>query len=375
MASLGGLEPPTHCLEGSSCPDSFFGLGAKADPQRGATAFPNDERNVALSRRGSLSNPVSCQRRGVELATLSDALTAYLICAKAEGRSPKTILWVTSSVGYFRKFLGGDPDIRAIAANDLRRFIIALQESPKYNRHPYNKPRQERLSPQSIETYARAIRAFFGFLHREELIDSNPMQKVKMPKVPVKVVPTFSEQEIEKLLSQPDRNSDRGFRDYTILVTFYDTAIRLSELTGLGEGGIDFDNGYLKVMGKGSKERYVPFGRVVAKALLKYKIKHRPEPIGTDKFFLTMDGRPLDAGRLEKIVKEYGQKAGLGRCYPHKLRHTSSVAYLRNGGDPFTLQKKLGHSSLQMTRHYSNLADSDIRAAHLKHSPADRLKG
>ena len=269
--------------------------------------------------------------------------------------------------------MGGDPDIGAITANDLRSFIIALQDSLKYRRHPYNKPTEEKLSPQSIETYARAIRAFFGFLHREELIESNPMQKVKMPKVPIKVVPTFSQQEVETLLAQPDRNSARGYRDYVIMLTFYDTAARLSELAGLREGDIDFNNGYLKVMGKGSKERLVPFGQKVAKALLKYRIKHRPEPIGTDRFFLTVDGRPLEAERLEKVVREYGQKACLGRCYPHKLRHTSSVAYLRNGGDPFTLQKKLGHSSLQMTRHYSNLADSDIRAAHLKHSPADRL--
>jgi site-specific recombinase XerD len=200
------------------------------------------------------------------------------------------------------------------------------------------------------------------------------MQRVKMPKVPLKVVPTFSQSEIETLLAQPDRHTARGYRDYTAMITFYDTAVRLSELAGLRESDIDFEGGYLRVMGKGSKERLVPFGQKVAKTLLKYKIKYRPEPMGTDRFFLTVDGRPLEAERLEKIVREYGQKACLGRCYPHKLRHTSSIAYLRNGGDPFTLQKKLGHSSLQMTRHYSNLADSDIRAAHLKHSPADRLR-
>ena len=80
------------------------------------------------------------------------------------------------------------------------------------------------------------------------------------------------------------------------------------------------------------------------------------------------------AKRIEEMVGEHGENAGLKRCYPHKLRHLSAVLYLRNGDDPFSLQKKLGHSSLQRTRHYANLTDSDVRAQHLKYGVADRLK-
>jgi site-specific recombinase XerD len=306
--------------------------------------------------------------------TLSDALAAYRICAKAEGKSPDTVTWVTGSVGYFRDFMGADQDIKTITGNDLRRFIIALQDRNRYCKHPCIKPRNEPLSAQSIETYARAVRAFFGYLHREGLIEDNPMQKIKMPKVPTKVVPTFTDREVERLLAQPDKQTDKGFRDYAMMLTFIDTAARLSEIALLRVEDVDLENGYLRVMGKGSKERYVPFGQRVAKALLKYKLKHRPEPLSTDRFWLTANGRPLDADRIEKIITGYGNKAGLKRCYPHKLRHTGSVLYLRNGGDPFSLQKKLGHSSLQMTRHYSNLADSDVRAQQLKYGVADRLK-
>lgn len=308
------------------------------------------------------------------MSTFSEALTAYRICARAEGKSHRTIEWITSSVGYFVNFLGSDWDIDGVTSNDLRRFIIALQESHKYRKHPYTKPQQEKLSPQTVETYARGVRAFFGYMHREGLIDANRMQKIKMPKVPKKVVPTFSEKDLERLLAQPDKHTDKGFRDYTLMLTLTDTAGRLSEIANLKVEDIDLDNGYLKVMGKGGKERYIPFGQKVAKALLKYKLKHRAEAIATDRFFLTNGGRPLTAGRVEKVIGEYGKKAGLKRCYAHKLRHTSSVMYLRNGGDPFSLQKKLGHSSLQMTRHYSNLADSDVRAQHLKFGVADRLQ-
>ncbi|HEY95028.1 MAG TPA: tyrosine-type recombinase/integrase [Dehalococcoidia bacterium] len=310
------------------------------------------------------------------MATLSEALTAYRICAQAEGKSPKTIRWITTSVSYFSDFLGPDrQDIDELTGNDLRYFIIDLQQKPKFLNHPYNNPQQENISAQSIETYARGIRAFFSYLYREELIKNNPMQKVKMPKVPKITVPTFSQKEIETLISQPDKKTDTGFRDYALLLAFIDSDSRLSEMAFLEEDDVDLENGYLKVMGKGGKERYLPIGYKVARALLKYKMKHRPVPVGTHRFWLTFDGRPLEPGKIEKIISNYGKKAGLKRCYPHKLRHTGSVLYLRNGGDVFSLQKKPGHTSLQMTRHYANLADSDVKAKHMKYGVADRLKG
>jgi len=166
--------------------------------------------------------------------TLQDALVAYKTYAGAEGKSPKTVAWVVSSVGYFAEFLGPDQqDIGTITGNDLRRFIIALQGKPKFANHPYNKPQQAKLSSQSIETYCRAIRAFFGFLKREGFIANNVMAKVKMPKVPEIVIPTFSEKEIAKLLAQTNKGTNEGFRDYCLLLTLIDTGIRLSELANL----------------------------------------------------------------------------------------------------------------------------------------------
>jgi integrase/recombinase XerD len=307
--------------------------------------------------------------------TLQDALVAYRTYAQAEGKSPKTVAWVVSSVGYFANFLGPErQDLDDITGNDMRRFIIALREKPKFANHPHNKQQQAKLSAQSIETYCRAIRAFFGFLQREGFTENNVMAKVKMPKVPEVVIPTFSEKEIAKLLAQVNKTTNEGFRDYCIILTLVDTGIRLSELANLKVEDIDYEQNLFRVMGKGQRERFVPFGRRVAKALMKYQMKNRPEPIGTENFWLRRDGHPLLTKRIEKLISAYGKKAGLKRCYAHKLRHTSSVMYLRNGGDVFSLQKKLGHRSLVMTRHYSNLADSDVRAQHLRYGVADRLK-
>ncbi|MFC1969911.1 tyrosine-type recombinase/integrase [Chloroflexota bacterium] len=202
---------------------------------------PHNARNVALCRSQPSRVGVSCKSEENIVTKLSDALAAYKICARAEGKSPRTIGWVTSSVGYFAKFLGGDPDISSITADDFRRFIIALQESRKFRDHPYNKPQEQKLSAQSIETYCRAIRAFFGHLHREELIEANPVARVKMPRVPKKVVPTLSEREVEKLLVSPDRKTDTGFRDYALMLTYLDTGARLSELAELKVEDVDFD--------------------------------------------------------------------------------------------------------------------------------------
>ncbi len=307
--------------------------------------------------------------------TLQDALVVYRTYARSEGKSLRTIDWIASAVGYFSQFLGAEhQEIARITGDDLRRFITALQSKHKYSSHPYTKPINARLSPQSIETYARAVRAFFGFLCREGFIEYNPAEKVRMPKVPEKVVPTFSQKELERLLAKPERSTDEGFRDYAILLTLIDTGVRLSELASLQTGDIDYDQNQYKVMGKGSRERYVPFGYRVGKALVKYKQRHRPKPMGTSNFWLRRDGRVLPANRIEKLIRMYGKKAGLGRCYAHKLRHTSSVMYLRNGGDVFSLQRKLGHRSLLMTRRYSNLADSDVRDFHLRYGVADRLR-
>ena len=307
--------------------------------------------------------------------TLQDALVAYQTYARAEGKSPKTVTWIVSSTAYFAEFLGPEQsDIAAITADDLRRFIIALRDRPKFAHHPYNKPQTAKLSVQSIETYCRALKALFGFLAREGFVKNNVLAKVRMPKVPQVVIPTFSEKELARLLSQPDRASNEGFRDYCLLLTLIDTGIRLGELANLKAEDVDYEQNLFRVMGKGQRERFVPFGRRVAKALMKYQMKCRPEPLGTDNFWLRRDGQALSANRIQKLINKYGKKAGLDRCYAHKFRHTSSVMYLRNGGDVFSLQKKLGHRSLVMTRHYSNLADSDVRAQHLRYGVADRLK-
>jgi site-specific recombinase XerD len=308
------------------------------------------------------------------MMTLEDGLQSYNIYARAAGRSKRTIGWICNSTRYFARFLGGNPDCSAVTANDLRRFIIAYGNRQKYIDHPFNPTRKETISPVSVQTYVRGVKAFFSYLKSDELIDANPMLKVKVPRVPVKDVPIHDGEELTRLLRAPDRRTPTGFRNYALMLTLVDTHARISEICNLDMSHVDLEGGYLRLMGKGGKERLSPIGSLVCRAMLKYKTKYRPQPLGTDAFWLGADGRRLTPNRAGFLIRKYGRQVGLDRAYPHKLRHTSSVLYLRNGGDVFSLQKKLGHATLQMTRHYANLADTDVKSQHMKFGVADNLK-
>jgi integrase/recombinase XerD len=190
------------------------------------------------------------------------------------------------------------------------------------------------------------------------------------------VITPFTEDQIHDLLQAIDISAVTGLRDYAMILMLLDTGMRLGELIGLKKDDIDLRNRTVKVFGKGARERRLPIGRRLLAALWKYQL-YRPQPaMGTiDNFFLTRDGWPLTKNRVETIVKNLGRKAGLQgvRCSPHTFRHTFCIQFLRNGANLFSLQQMTGHSSLEVLRGYVALAESDIKIAHQKFSPADNL--
>ncbi|GAF67237.1 unnamed protein product [marine sediment metagenome] len=209
------------------------------------------------------------------------------------------------------------------------------------------------------------------------MIKDNPFLKVKLPRPVRKVIPVFSENQIVQFLSIIDTSTPEGYRNYAIILTLLDTALRVSELAGITMDDLWLDDGLLKVMGKGGKERHIPIGAEVQRILWRYINRYRAQPLNpsSDFLFLTSDGRKLTKGRIEIMMSGYGKKAGIKgvRVSPHTLRHTAAVRFLRNGGDVFSLQRLLGHSSLEMTRHYCDLADVDVKRAHTTASPVDNL--
>ena len=127
--------------------------------------------------------------------SFSDAIAQYRICARAEGQSPKTVRETVACVRRFAQFLGGDPTLGDIGADELRRFILALQKREAYAQHPYTRPQKRALSPETIATYVRSIKNFFAFLAREKIIPTNPIATVRVPRTPERVMPILTEAE------------------------------------------------------------------------------------------------------------------------------------------------------------------------------------
>jgi len=302
------------------------------------------------------------------------------VCAATEGNSPHSIAIVRSSVTYLGRFLAGrgaSTDVRLITPMEIRAFIIHLRERRCYDGHPYTRAQERGLSGHTVNTYLRSIRIFFSWLRSEGAIERSPFDGLRIPAAPQRVIPAFTPSQIHRLLDAIDTATPQGYRDYVMVLTLLDTGLRISELTGLRLCHVSIEDGQVKVLGKGGKERVVPVGRQVAGHLWRYISWCRPEPAAArmDLVFLTGDGRPLTRYRAEKRMAEYGRRAGIAgvRCSPHTLRHTAAVTFLRNGGDVFSLQRMLGHSSLEMTRHYCQIADVDVKRAHMTASPVDNL--
>jgi len=312
---------------------------------------------------------------------LNNLLETYQIQARTEGKSQNTIRIYTTAISILERFLrrkGYSTDVIGIGPEEIREFISYLQNTKVFMDHPFTRPQKKGLAGHTINCYLRAIRAFWGWLETEEMIEVNPFDRIKIPKPPKKVIIPFSEDQIRALLSVIDTKSLTGVRDWTIILTLLDTGIRVTELTELKLENVNLMQRCLKINGKGNKERIVPVGISVQRALAKYINKYRPNPIYplSDNLFLNRDGIPLTPNRIQSIIERYALKAKIQgvRASPHTFRHTFAISYLRNGGDVFTLQRILGHETLDMVRNYVNLTQYDLQEAHLRCSPVDNLK-
>ena len=204
---------------------------------------------------------------------------------------------------------------------------------------------------------------------------NNPFKRVQVPKAPRKIVNPFSVEQVQSILKVIPIKHHAGYREYAIVIALYGTGLRSGELTGLKLDDLDFASGQIRVTGKGGKQRSVYMSATVFKVLFKYLHNWRPK-VKSEYFFIQENGQPLTRYYMAHRLQAYGKKAKISgvRCSPHTLRHSFAVGYLRSGGDVFTLQRILGHSTLEMTRHYAEVADSDVEERQKACSPAEKLQ-
>jgi site-specific recombinase XerD len=251
-----------------------------------------------------------------------------------------------------------------------------MERDVKYRDHPLIKPKSGKLSIYYIHGCGRAVRSFFSWVNEEGCLEDNIMGRLKLPALPKTLPEPLSEEEISRVLAICLDHTVESLRNFAIMMLFLDTGLRLSELVNLRLSKINFAIGEMTILGKGNKERKVPIGSQTKKALIGYLSKGRPEPenpLDEDTVFLNCDRHPITQTVVEKVFQRVKRAANLPNFHPHICRHTFAVRYLMNGGDVFSLQKILGHSSLDMTRKYVNLASGDVKEKHRQFSPMDNL--
>src|SRR5579875_4429 len=313
---------------------------------------------------------------------LRDAIQGYMLRCQSRGFTHRTLQWYEQKLTYFCSYMEDQQhvmDLEAITLLHLRAFTVFVQGSTvsKADAGQGIKPRKnEKIADLTVKGYVQVVKGFFSWCVKEELIEKNPAARLERPKVSKYIIPTFSEEQIQALLAACDLKTALGYRDYTIMLLLLDTGIRVSELCGLRLEDIGRD--YIRVFGKGRKEREVGMHPDTAKHIWKYVHKFRhPANEGERRVFINRYGVPLTPSGVAQLLVGVGHRAGITgvRMSAHTFRHTFARMYLSNGGDVYKLSRLMGHSEVQITETYlKDFQSREARKDHEQFSPVTNLK-
>ena len=229
------------------------------------------------------------------------------------------------------------------------------------------------LSVRSIARTISALKGFYRFLVSEGEIETNPARLLSAPKLPRRLPGVLSRSEVELLLAQPDITTSRGERDRAMLEMLYATGLRVSELVHLRIPNVNTEAGFVRTLGKGSKERMVPVGAKALEALKSYLDHGRRALLkqrSSSYLFLSQRGKPMTRQGFWKIIKRYGLKAGIRKeITPHSLRHSFASHLLECGADLRSVQIMLGHSDISTTQIYTHITRERLKEIHRKYHP------
>ncbi|MBO5456107.1 MAG: tyrosine recombinase XerD [Muribaculaceae bacterium] len=234
------------------------------------------------------------------------------------------------------------------------------------------------ISERSQARIVAGIRSFFKFLTMEGYIDANPSELLETPKIGVHLPEVLTLEEIDAMIAAIDMNKAEGQRDRAIIETLYGCGLRVSELVSLEISKVFADEGYLVVMGKGSKERMVPMSETSIAEINEYMVDRAALPIkpGDDNIlFLNRRGRHLTRERIFQIVKDLAESAGIRKSIsPHTLRHSFATHLLEGGANLRAIQEMLGHESISTTQIYIHLDRTALRSDILTYHPRNHIR-
>ncbi|GGZ95573.1 site-specific tyrosine recombinase XerD [Ignatzschineria ureiclastica] len=232
---------------------------------------------------------------------------------------------------------------------------------------------ENEANPRSLARYLSCYKHFYNFLIIEKIREENPTEGVALPKFHKPLPVALSAEDVEALLSAPDRSTPLGLRDYAMLELLYSCGFRVSELISLAYSQINFEVGYVRVIGKGDKERLVPIGEMALEAVRDYIREARPLLLKgrtSDTLFVSNRGSAMSRQAFWYIIKKYAEQIGIqGEISPHTLRHAFATHLVNNGADLRVVQLLLGHSSLSTTQIYTHVAKERLKKLHALNHP------
>ncbi len=285
-----------------------------------------------------------------------DALEEFFLDQKLRGNSKLTTEYYERALRFFYDFVG-DIDTNEITLITCKRYVVHLQEDPT-------------KSTVTVQSYVRALRAYLKWLYDNEYIEKNIPEKLKLPKAQFKVQDILTEDEIQNLLSCFDENTFEGLRNLCMISFMLGSGLRLNEVITMQKAHVHVDAGYAIVNGKGNKQRNVPISEFTKEKLEKFE-RIRPN---TKLMFTQSDGKELSRNTMKDIFRKLKIKTGIPRLHAHLLRHTFATMYLGNGGNIYTLQTILGHTSLEMVKKYLHISPQYVVANFASFSPLDVKK-
>ncbi len=266
-----------------------------------------------------------------------------------------------------------DLTVDALGRRDLEAFVRSLMSGG--------------LAPRSVARAVACVRGFYRFLALEKKLEQSPADDLQPPRAWPALPRYLDLDEVDRLLAQPDTGTPRGLRDKALIEVLYATGLRVSELVALRASDLNLDEGYLTCVGKGDKERMVPLGHEAADWVRRYIREGRPQLArlrardpeaprrgrpgrGNDRLFVNARGGPLSRVGFWKVLKAYGRKAGISRdISPHVLRHSFATHLLERGADLRMIQVMLGHADLSTTQIYTHVLEARLRAVYDRFHP------